>query len=128
MTNSHSPAKGVPLGPNGEKPDVFCPRRYLTSATTDGRIGVSVPPRNSTSFLSFGHGSRVCPGKGLADATISLTVATLIKHFEMRLAPNHAPIGRTKLVSEIPDIDIRILFSPRDKNEVKEIDEKQIVK
>eukprot|EP00541_Cyclophora_tenuis_P014240 CAMPEP_0116563462 /NCGR_PEP_ID=MMETSP0397-20121206/12750_1 /TAXON_ID=216820 /ORGANISM="Cyclophora tenuis, Strain ECT3854" /LENGTH=351 /DNA_ID=CAMNT_0004089915 /DNA_START=150 /DNA_END=1205 /DNA_ORIENTATION=- len=122
MKNPHTAAKDVPLGPNGEPSTVFCPRRYLLTGG-DGSGGVDdcapmvsvrVPERNSTSFLSFGHGSRVCLGKALAEASIALTVATLVRTFTMKLAPNHAPIGRIKMLAEVPDVDIRVMFTPRE--------------
>lgn len=71
-------------------------------------------PRNSTSYLPFGFGSRECLGRAYSEASMTLTIAALIKTFEMKLAPDHAPIGRTKVLAEVPDIDVRVEFGERE--------------
>ena len=110
--NPHAPAKNIPLGPNGEPATEYCPRRFW-KRDNGGKVTAIIPPRNSTSYLAFGHGSRVCLGKSFSEETLTLTLATLIKTFEMKLAPNHAPIGRIKMLAEVPDIDVRVMFRER---------------
>ena len=111
--NPYSAPEGVPLGPNGEPATEYCPRRFLKHDDDGGKVTLIMPPRNSTSFLPFGHGSRVCLGKSLADVSMAFTMASLIKTFAMELAPDHAPIGRTKVLAEVPDIDVRVVLSER---------------
>ncbi|KAI3465411.1 hypothetical protein Pfo_022074 [Paulownia fortunei] len=59
-------------------PFIFRPERFLPSAG-----GVSLDVRGSDLRLApFGAGRRVCPGKNLGVATVSLWVAKLVHHFE----------------------------------------------
>lgn len=59
-------------------PLIFKPERYLPSAG-----GVNVDVRgNDLRLAPFGAGIRVCPGKSLGLATVSLWVAKLVHHFE----------------------------------------------
>jgi cytochrome P450 len=109
--NPYSPAKRLPFGPNGEGQLEFCPRRYLLKEGE--KVSVQHPGINSTSFLIFGHGSRICPGKGFSHAIVALVAAALLQNFRMELAPGHEPIGRISGLAETPDKDIRVIFSPR---------------
>ena len=111
--NPYTPAKGVPVGPNGEPSTEFCARRFLKH-NDDGQVTAITMPRNSTSYLPFGFGSRECLGRAYSEASMTLTIAALIKTFEMKLAPDHAPIGRTKVLAEVPDIDVRVEFGERE--------------
>ncbi|CAI9783608.1 unnamed protein product [Fraxinus pennsylvanica] len=59
-------------------PLIFKPERYLPSAG-----GVNVDVRgNDLRLAPFGARIRVCPGKSLWLATVSLWVAKLVHHFE----------------------------------------------
>ena len=116
VTNPHSPPTDVARGPNNVDPTVFCPRRFLVQGNSDDddKVGVRLPSRNSTSFLTFGHGSRVCVGKTYAEASVLLFIIYLIDNFEsIRLAPNHEPIGRTTVMASLPDRDVRVALTPR---------------
>ncbi|EJD46776.1 cytochrome P450 [Auricularia subglabra TFB-10046 SS5] len=56
-------------------PEKFNPDRFLK----DGRIDESVQdPR----IIAFGLGRRICPGRHFADASVFLTVATVLKCFD----------------------------------------------
>lgn len=109
--NPYSPAKGVPSGPNGEGHLEFCPRRYLLKEGTN--LSVQHLEKNSTKFLVFGHGSRVCPDRDFSDVIVALAAVALLQNFRMELAPGHEPIGRISGLAETPDKDIRVIFSPR---------------
>ena len=125
VANPHNPPTGVTRGPNNADPTVFCPRRFLVHDDDDDdddktnnkeRVvaGVRLPSRNSTSFLTFGHGSRVCVGKTYAEASVLLFIIYLIENFaSIRLAPNHASIGRTVAMASLPDQDIQVVLTPR---------------
>lgn len=106
VMNPHSPPSHVPLGPNGESHLEFCPRRYLND-----KHQVQHPENNSTSFLTFGHGIRSCPGKLFSDAILSLTLIALLRNFEWELAPDHEPIGRIMGFAETPDKDVNVVFT-----------------
>ena len=114
--NPYCKPKDIPLGPNGESVTEFCPRRFLKLDEQGQVMGVELPPRTSTSFLSFGHGRRVCLGRAFSEAVLLYTLASLLKTFEMKLAPDHEPIGRELTLAEVPDIDVRIAFKPRERN------------
>lgn len=60
------------------EPFIFRPERFLASAG-----GVNLDVRGTDLRLApFGAGRRVCPGKNLGLATVSLCVANLVHHFE----------------------------------------------
>jgi cytochrome P450 len=57
------------------EPDVFKPERFLNP---DGNL-LDDPVLTS----SFGYGKRICPGRHLADATLFITVASVLSVFNI---------------------------------------------
>jgi cytochrome P450 len=63
-----------------EQPDMFDPSRFL------GRSRETV---DRFTYLPFGAGPRVCIGQPFAIQNATLAVGTLIKNFDMEIAPGH---------------------------------------
>ncbi|WOL11535.1 hypothetical protein Cni_G20298 [Canna indica] len=64
------------------QPEAFCPERFV-----EAEGGVDLDVRGGDLRLApFGAGRRVCPGKNLGLATVSLWVARLVRGFEWRPA------------------------------------------
>jgi Cytochrome P450 len=59
------------------KPDVFEPERFLNS---DGSL-LDDPMLTS----AFGYGKRLCPGRHFVDATLFITVASLLSIFSIQI-------------------------------------------
>ena len=129
-----SETQGVPVGPNGELPSEFCPRRFLVKANNQSSGGssssssssnghtsqerqqvydVRLPEKNSMSYLTFGHGARICPGQSLSETIITVTIASLLQRYTIQLAPNHPPITHVLGFAEMPEQDVRIVLIPR---------------
>ncbi|KAI0027362.1 cytochrome P450 [Vararia minispora EC-137] len=62
------------------EPDVFRPERYLSA---EGRV-IDDPQME----YAFGYGSRRCPGRHFADATLWLYMASVLAFFEIRKTKN----------------------------------------
>jgi cytochrome P450 len=110
--NPHSPPKGVMLGPNGEGPSQYCPRRWLT--TKDGKLTVEAPPTTGCEFLTFGHGMRMCPGKTFAHSTFLFIFSSILAKFKVELEPGHPPVGRMNQFVDRPNRDVKVIFTPRE--------------
>jgi cytochrome P450 len=61
-----------------DDPDLFDPSRFLTSATKKIERGA---------FIPFGTGARMCLGASFAHQEATIVLASLVKNFELRLAP-----------------------------------------
>jgi cytochrome P450 len=59
----------------GEDPEHFRPERFMKGDQLDP----SVPPPT----VAFGFGRRICPGKDAAEATIWITIASLLSTFNL---------------------------------------------
>lgn len=67
------------------EPDKFNPERFLN---TDGSL------RDDATLISvFGYGKRICPAKHFADATLFMSIASLLSVFDIKKGKN----GRDKL-------------------------------
>ncbi|KAK0497945.1 cytochrome P450 [Armillaria luteobubalina] len=62
----------------GENPDVFNPDRFLK----DAKINPDIPHPNE----AFGFGRRVCPGQDMAEASMWLTIASILAVFNITKA------------------------------------------
>lgn len=87
-------------------PEAFDPRRWIGD---DGKV--RQPPIDG--YLSFGHGARVCPGRGLSQLVATVTTATVLRAFSLSLPEDHAPVNMITHGTDRPDKDIRMLFTPR---------------
>lgn len=87
-------------------PEVFDPRRWIGADGT-----VRQPPIDG--YLSFGHGPRVCPGRGLSQLVATVTVATVLRAFALTLPEDHPPVGMITHGTDRPDKEIKMLFTPR---------------
>jgi cytochrome P450 len=61
-----------------DDPDLFDPSRFLPSATKKIERGA---------FIPFGTGARMCLGASFAHQEATIVLASLVKNFELRLAP-----------------------------------------
>ena len=61
----------------------------------------------------FGSGVRICPRQDLAELEAIHCIATLSRHFEISLTPNHAPVAITNRLTQRPDRDIEVCLKPR---------------
>mmetsp|Transcript_26542 Transcript_26542/g.40748 ORF Transcript_26542/g.40748 Transcript_26542/m.40748 type:complete len:376 (+) Transcript_26542:1-1128(+) len=102
----------VPVGPNGEGNDQFCPRRWLTT-DENGKLSVRQPTNSKGGYFSFGHGLRICPGKEFAEAEIAFVLAAVLQNFEISMKPNHDKITLVMNFVCSPDIDVELMLSPR---------------
>ena len=109
--------KGVLHGPNGEYPDntEFHPRRWLVKddKSKSGYV-CAHPEKNSTAYLTFGHGRRQCPGQAFANTFICYTMVNLLRRYRLDKADGYESAGREFLLANIPDKDIRITLTKRE--------------
>lgn len=73
-----------------ERPDIFDPRRF---------IGEARAKIDRFAYLPFGAGVRTCIGSSFALQEATIVLATIVKHFNLELAPGHAvtPLLRVTL-------------------------------
>ncbi len=62
----------------GENPDVFNPDRFLK----DGEINPDIPHPEE----AFGFGRRICPGQDMAEASMWMTIASILTVFNITKA------------------------------------------
>jgi hypothetical protein len=89
-------------------PEIFDARRWIEA---DGKV--RQPPIDG--YLSFGHGPRVCPGRGLSHLVATVTVSKVLREFALAMPENHPAVGMTTHGTDRPDKDIKMLFTPRKK-------------
>jgi len=113
---------GIPDGPNGESPAVFCSRRWLAPREDEAAVNDGTPkwtvikphPKTGVSISSgFGNGVRICPGQDLAELEVVYCLANILKNFEISLRPGHPHVTMVTSFTQSPDLDIEILFKPR---------------
>ncbi|XP_065319220.1 cytochrome P450 10-like isoform X2 [Gordionus sp. m RMFG-2023] len=97
----------------------FNPERWIKTKTLAKDCGKSVNknvPLNSdmapfVANLAWGHGARQCPGRRLAEQEIFITLAKIIRKFELKYGEDEVkPIMKPIIV---PDRPLQIIFSPR---------------
>ena len=99
---TENPPNDVPFGPDNLPPSAFSHRRYLVPAEESNEQGTKDenyqkwtcrnPNPRSTSFMSFGHGARVCPGRVYSEVLSYCFLIFTLQNFEFELAPNHPPV------------------------------------
>ena len=62
------------------EPDKFKPERFLN---TDGSLH-----DDAMLISAFGYGKRICPGKHFADATLFMSIASLLSVFDIKKGKN----------------------------------------
>ncbi|KAJ6477497.1 cytochrome P450, partial [Mycena vulgaris] len=67
----------------GDDAEVFNPARHLDST---GKLASAVPRTKGESHVTFGFGTRVCPGRHVAKNTISINIASVLWGLEIRPA------------------------------------------
>lgn len=75
---------GIPDGPNGEPPGVFCGRRWLVKneESKDEKWTVNKPSlKMGVMSTGFGNGVRICPGQALAEIEVVYCLACVLKNF-----------------------------------------------
>lgn len=106
----------VPIGPDGEGPEQFCPQRWLTplkDSKPNGPVTVTQPPNKLGGYMPFGYGVRVCPGKQLAEVEALTTLIYVLRKFEVFPMPNHPPITRVSRFTETFDGEMKLVLKPR---------------
>jgi cytochrome P450 len=111
-TSPISPPKGVPFGPKSKHPSDFCPHRWLVTAK-DGTLSAQSPDTKNGAFMSFGHGLRMCPGRGYAEKLQFLTLVSLLQRFDVSLEPNHPQVSSIFSFIDIPNHDIKVKLTKR---------------
>ena len=126
------PLNGIPQGPNGEPPGVFCPRRWLrladekgeddtgTSKTKDNnnqqQVWTVIKPSSKCGVnmsSGFGSGVRICPGQDLAELEATYCLASIFQHFDVSLMPDHPPMKLISSFTQTPNVDIRLVLKSR---------------
>mmetsp|Transcript_6803 Transcript_6803/g.9591 ORF Transcript_6803/g.9591 Transcript_6803/m.9591 type:complete len:217 (-) Transcript_6803:69-719(-) len=108
----------VPLGPNGEGPDEYCPRRWLVPVQEEGNTtdqqSLIIPSTKLGGFISaFGHGPRICPGKQLAEVEILTILIFILKTFEVAAMKDHPPLKVVTRFSETFDREMKLTLRSR---------------
>lgn len=81
-------------------PHVFSPRRFL-----DGK--------HNWAWSPFGHGTRICTGKGVAQVELKVVLATLFQKARLQLTQKAGKIDRHGLFF-VPQKGLRVVFEERD--------------
>jgi cytochrome P450 len=105
---------GIPDGPQGESPAMFCPRRWLSRV--EGSKWTVTKPSSTTGVphsSGFGSGVRICPGQVLAELEAIYCLASLLRSFDLSLKPGHAPVKLMTNFTDMPDKDIELVMKPR---------------
>ncbi|CAB9500073.1 Cytochrome P450 [Seminavis robusta] len=111
--NKVNPSKMVPIGPKGEQPSEFCPRRWLVT-TKDGALSAMTPnTTNNCSFMAFGVGARACPGRIYSEAMTFLTIISLLQRFQISLEAGHEPIFPVFMHIDTVNRDIKLQLKKR---------------
>lgn len=62
------------------RPKEFLPERWLRGTEAKGLVGENLSP---FIYLPFGFGPRTCVGKRIVDLEVELTIANLLRHFQI---------------------------------------------
>ena len=76
--------QGIHHSSSWSDPETFNPDRWLT-ISTDIKL-------QKNTFLNFGNGSRVCPGKNLALIEIKTLMALLYRKYDVELVDKVSPV------------------------------------
>jgi cytochrome P450 len=107
------PSKHVPIGPKGEMPFEFCPRRWLTTDKL-GEVSVATPNTNGNcSFLAFGVGARACPGRIYSEAMTLIAIVNLLQRFRISLEPGHEAVYPMFMHIDTVNCDIKLQLERR---------------
>ncbi|KAL3934174.1 MAG: hypothetical protein SGBAC_010049 [Bacillariaceae sp.] len=130
----HDPATTkceVPFGPNGESPQAFCPRRWLTTQSeeeeekkqdddahddddsTTLRPKLITPSNRQAGFLAFGHGLRVCPGKMYAHVEMTTIMVHLLHNFRITPAKDCPKMTVVSRFTETFAEDLKLTLASR---------------
>lgn len=90
-----------------EEPDKFNPDRFIDSQVTG--------KQKKNSFLVFGGGLRVCPGKKIAMIEMKALLALIYRKFDVELVDMNAPLNLTSTSITICD-KLNIKISHKKKN------------
>jgi cytochrome P450 len=112
-------AVGVPaaaLGRNADiypQPDVWDPDRWSGSSNNSGDLAMM-----KISFLGFGHGSRQCIGRNVADQFIQKMIAQLLLRYDIELEDQELVLNAKEFTIQKPDKRYRVVLRPavRDAN------------
>jgi cytochrome P450 len=63
-------------------PDTFLPERWLESSTNSGDLA-----RMAQHMIPFGVGTRICGGQNLAQMMMKITVAAVVRNFDVTAPP-----------------------------------------
>lgn len=103
-------ASEVPIGPNKEGAEQFCPQRWLDLKTG----GLAMQPSNKYGgYMPFGHGARVCPGSHLAMAESVNALFCILQQFEVVPVENHPPVQRVVRLTDTYDGEIQLTLKAR---------------
>ena len=106
----------IPVGPNGEGPEQFCPRRWLApldQTKKDGPVTAIQPSNNFGGFMIFGHGARTCPGKSFAVLEILTILIFVLQAFEVAPVKDHPPLKVVSRFTETFDGIMRLSLKKR---------------
>jgi cytochrome P450 len=104
-------AVGVPAASIGRNADVYPnphkwdPERWL------GKKGDL--PTMKTSYLGFGHGSRQCIGRNVANQFVLKMIAQLLLRYEIELESPDLILGTKEFTIQKPDQKYRVILRPR---------------
>lgn len=108
------PSPHVPIGPSGEQPHEFCPRRFLLKDHAKGEWHTPAPnTTNNASFLAFGMGARSCPGRIYSEAMASITLVALLQRFQVSLEAHHEPIFPVFAHIDTMNCDLKVHLKQR---------------
>jgi cytochrome P450 len=106
-------AVGVPAATIGRNatvypnPDLWDPDRWVGNKNT-GDL-----PAMKTSYLGFGHGSRQCIGRNVADQFIQKMIAQLLLRYRIELEDPALVIGAKEFTIQKPDRRYNVILRPR---------------
>ncbi|CAJ1969066.1 unnamed protein product [Cylindrotheca closterium] len=124
--NKKTTKSEVPFGPNGEPPQEFCARRWLTTEPQEEKkedvsptciIGfrpkLIVPSNREAGFLAFGHGLRVCPGKMYAHVEMVTVMVHLLHNFRITPAKDCPKMTVVSRFTETFAEDLKLTLTSR---------------
>ena len=101
-------ASEIPLGPNSEGPEQFCPWRWLASGQS-----ITQPTNRYGGYMPFGNGVRVCPGSSMAKAEAITVLFSILRRFEIAPIANHPLVRRVARFTVTFDDEIQLALKPR---------------